>query len=105
MAGETVRAFRFGLLATRSPSRQEWVNTARRAEGLGFSTLVVPDHFDDQLAPIPALMSAADATTTLRVGTLVLNNDFRFPLALAKEAATLDLLSEGRFELGIGAGF
>jgi probable F420-dependent oxidoreductase len=78
---------------------------AKQAESLGFSTLVVPDHFDNQLAPIPALMAAADATTTIRLGTLVLNNDFRHPLALAKEAATLDLLSEGRLELGLGAGF
>jgi probable F420-dependent oxidoreductase len=99
------RAFRFGLLLTQRSSRAEWADTAKRTESLGFSTLVVPDHFDNQLAPIPALMAAADATTTLRVGTLVLNNDFRHPLALAKEAATLDLLSDGRLELGLGAGF
>jgi probable F420-dependent oxidoreductase len=99
------RAFRFGLLLTQRSSRAEWAGTAKQAESLGFSTLVVPDHFDNQLAPMPALMSAADATTTLRVGTLVLNNDFRHPLALVKEAATLDLLSDGRFELGLGAGF
>jgi probable F420-dependent oxidoreductase len=78
---------------------------ARRVEDLGFSTLVVPDHFDGQLSPVPALMAAADATATLRIGTLVLNNDFRHPLSLAKEAATLDLLSDGRMELGLGAGF
>jgi probable F420-dependent oxidoreductase len=99
------RAFRFGLLVTQRSSRAEWASTAKRAEFLGFSTVVVPDHFDNQLAPVPALMAAADATTTLRVGTLVLNNDFRHPLALAKEAATLDLLSDGRLELGLGAGF
>ena len=99
------RAFRFGLLATQRSSRAEWANSAKQAESLGFSTLVVPDHFDSQLAPIPALMAAADATTNLRLGTLVLNNDFRHPLALAKEAATLDLLSDGRLELGLGAGF
>jgi probable F420-dependent oxidoreductase len=99
------RAFRFGLLVTQRSNRTEWADLAKQTESLGFSTLVVPDHFDDQLAPIPALMAAADATTNLRVGTLVLNNDFRHPLALAKEAATLDLLSDGRLELGLGAGF
>jgi probable F420-dependent oxidoreductase len=72
---------------------------------LGYSTLTVADHFDDQLAPIPALMAAADATTTLRVGALVLCTDFTHPVVIAKEAATIDLLSEGRFELGLGAGW
>ena len=65
----------------------------------------MPDHFGDQLAPVPALMAAADATTTLRIGTLVFDNDYRHPLVLAKEAATLDLLSGGRLELGLGAGW
>jgi probable F420-dependent oxidoreductase len=74
-------------------------------EELGYATLCVPDHFDDQLAPIPALLAAASATTTLRVGTLVLDNDYRHPVLTAKEAATLDVLSGGRFELGIGAGW
>jgi probable F420-dependent oxidoreductase len=99
------RAFRFGVLVTQRSSRAEWAGTAQRAESLGFSTLVVPDHFDNQLAPIPALMAAADATSTIRLGSLVLNNDFRHPVAVAKEAATLDLLSDGRLELGLGAGF
>jgi probable F420-dependent oxidoreductase len=72
---------------------------------LGYSTLTVADHFDDQLAPIPALMAAADTTTTLRVGTLVLCTDFTHPVVIAKEAATIDVLSGGRFELGLGAGW
>ncbi|MGO8860273.1 MAG: TIGR03621 family F420-dependent LLM class oxidoreductase [Acidimicrobiales bacterium] len=93
------------MLVPQRSSRQDWVETARKAEDLGYATLLVPDHFDSQLAPMPALMAAADATSTLRVGTLLCNNDFRHPLALAKEAATLDLLSEGRLELGLGAGF
>ena len=67
--------------------------------------LTMPDHFTDQLAPIPALMSAADATTTLRVGALVWDNDYRHPVVLAKELATLDVLSEGRLEIGLGAGW
>ena len=65
----------------------------------------MPDHFGDQLAPVPALMAAADATSTLRLGTLVFDNDYRHPVVLAKEAATLDLLSGGRLELGLGAGW
>jgi probable F420-dependent oxidoreductase len=105
MSDNAAHPFRFGLLVPSRPSRRDWIETARRAEDLGYSTLLIPDHFDSQLAPMPALMAAADATTTLRVGSLVANNDFRHPLALAKEAATLDLLSEGRFELGLGAGF
>ncbi len=74
-------------------------------EDLGYSTLTVADHFDDQLAPIPALMAAADATTELRVGALVMCTDFTHPVVLAKEAATIDVLSGGRFELGLGAGW
>ena len=66
--------------------------------------MTVSDHLDDQLAPIAALMAAADATTTLRVGAMVLCNDYRHPAVMAKEAATLDVLSEGRFELGLGRG-
>src|SRR5256886_9749350 len=71
---------------------------------MGFSTLHLPGHFSEQPGPIAALMAAADAPTTLRVGSLVFDNDYRHPVVLAKEAATIDLLSDGRFELGIGAG-
>ena len=66
---------------------------------------MMPDHFGDQLAPVPALAAVAAATTTLRMGSLVFGNDYRHPLVLAKEAATLDVLSEGRFELSLGAGW
>ena len=65
----------------------------------------MPDHFTDQLAPVPALMSVADATKKLRVGALVWDNDYKHPVVLAKELATMDLLSDGRLELGIGAGW
>lgn len=65
----------------------------------------MPDHFTDQLAPVPALQAVADATTTLRVGALVWDNDYKHPVVLAKELATIDLLSEGRLEIGIGAGW
>ena len=97
--------FRFGLQTSRAATAEEWAAKARRIEELGFSTLFIPDHFEDQLAPVPALMAAADATSTLRVGTMVLDNDYRHPLVLAKELATLDVLSGGRLEAGIGAGW
>ncbi len=101
----TDRRFRFGAQLSFAGSHQEWAAKARRVEELGYATLCVPDHFDDQLAPVPALVAAAGATTTLRVGTLVLANDYRHPLLVAKEAATVDLLSGGRLELGLGAGW
>lgn len=102
--------FRFGVICERMQSAEEWVTKARYAENAGYSTFLIRDHFirepfGDQFAPMIALMAAADATKTLRVGNLVLDNDYRHPVVLAKEAATLDLLSGGRFELGIGAGW
>jgi probable F420-dependent oxidoreductase len=100
-----LRKFRFGALVSQAASAGEWRDMARKLEDLGFSTLLVADHFGRQLAPMPALVAAADATSTLRVGTFVLDNDFRHPAATAKEAATLDVLTDGRFELGIGAGW
>lgn len=99
------RRFRFGIQMNAATSAVEWAEVARRAEGLGYSTLVVPDHFTDQWSPGPALAAAATVTTDLRVGTLVLDNDFKHPVVTAKEAATLDLVSDGRLELGIGAGW
>lgn len=74
-------------------------------ESLGYSTLYIPDHFADQLGVVAALMSAADATTRLRIGSLVFDNDYRHPVVLAKEASTLDLLSSGRLDFGLGAGW
>ncbi|MGP0032894.1 MAG: TIGR03621 family F420-dependent LLM class oxidoreductase [Acidimicrobiales bacterium] len=97
--------FRFALQVSNAASAEAWRGLARRAEDLGYSTLYVPDHLDDQWAPLVALTVAAEATTSLRVGTLVLDNDFRHPVVLAKEAATLDLVSGGRFEFGLGAGW
>jgi probable F420-dependent oxidoreductase len=104
------RPFRFGVIGEAITTRERLLDTAHRAEELGYSTLLLRDHFvpepfGDQLAPLVALMAAAAATRTLRVGSLVLDNDYRHPVVLAKEAATLDLLSGGRFELGIGAGW
>ncbi|MFT5267325.1 MAG: putative F420-dependent oxidoreductase [Acidimicrobiales bacterium] len=99
------RPFRFGVMASRARSSAEWTETATKAEDLGYSALLMPDHFGDQLAPIAALATAAAVTETLRVGTLVFANDFRHPAYLAKEMTTLDLLSEGRLEVGMGAGW
>jgi probable F420-dependent oxidoreductase len=99
------RPFRFGVTAGSAPSRALWVSIACRAEELGYSTLLIPDRTSvGILAPIPALAVAASATTTLRVGSYVFCNDLRHPVLLAREAATLDLLTDGRFELGVGAG-
>jgi probable F420-dependent oxidoreductase len=99
-----VRPFRFGVSVRTTGSRAEWVEKARKIESLGYSVLTVPDHLAEQLAPIPALVAAAAVTTRLRLGTFVLNNDLRHPVLVAREAATADLLSDGRFELGLGAG-
>ena len=100
-----VRPFRFGVTAPTPSGGTNWAERARRVEHLGYSMLVVPDHFRDHLAPVPALVAAALATTRLRVGSLVFSNDFRHPAVLAKEAATIDVLSGGRFELGLGGGW
>lgn len=97
--------FRFGITAARARDGAAWARLARRAEELGYATLVMPDHLTDQLAPVPALAAAAAATTRLHVGPFVLANDYRHPLVMAREAATLQLLSGGRFELGLGAGW
>src|SRR5215475_14892620 len=99
------RPFRFGVHDRTALDGASWEATARRYEELGFEVLTLADHFDDQLAPIAAMTAAACATTTLRVGCLVFDNDYRHPLVLAKEMATLDVLSGGRVELGIGAGW
>jgi len=100
----TSRPFRFGVMASRHDSLADLADHARRAEEAGFSTLLVSDHFGDALAPLPTL-AVASQVSALRIGTLVLANDFRHPAAVAKEAATIDLLSEGRLELGLGTGW
>ncbi len=112
------RPFRFAVQATRAGSATAWRELARKAEDLGFSTLSLADHYlgkgpasrearypPQQLAPIAAMATAAAVTTTLRVGCRVFCVDYHVPGVLAKEAATLDLLSEGRLEFGIGAGW
>ncbi len=100
-----MRPFRFGIFATGAGSADQWRAKARRIEALGYDVLFMPDHLGPQLAPVPALMAAADATTTLRLGSFVFANDYRNPVLLAKEAATIDVLSGGRLEFGLGAGW
>jgi probable F420-dependent oxidoreductase len=98
------RSFRFGVVAGQARSGAEWIDIARRAEALGYSTLLIPDTLGPTLAPLPALAFAAAATETLRLGTFVLANDMRNPVLVARECATIDFLSGGRLELGLGAG-
>ncbi len=99
------RPFRFGVITSNAPDGDTWRARARRAEALGYSTLFMPDHFQEQWAPIVGLTIAAEATERLNVGSLVFANDYRHPVVLAKEIATLDLATEGRVEFGIGAGW
>ena len=100
-----MRPFRFAVQCSVTPSMKAWRELARTCESLGYSCLYIPDHFGDQFGPLVALTVAAEATTTLKVGSLVFDNDYRHPVVLAKEIATLDLASEGRVELGLGAGW
>ena len=97
--------FRFGVNIWAASSSREWIDKARRIEALGYTTLFMPDHLADTLSPFSALAVAAQAAPTLRVGPFVLNNDLRHPVIVAREAATLDLLTDGRVELGLGAGY
>ena len=108
-AGSPQRPFRFGVQLRSAEDADEWAGWARRAEDAGYAVLSTPDHLagplGEQFAPLPALVAAAGATSRIRLGTWVLGNDFRHPAVLAKEAATLDWLSGGRLELGLGAGW
>lgn len=97
-----MRPFRFGLVS-REPESRGWREVVRRAESGGYATLLFPDHLG-AAGPLSSVAAAAAMTERLRVGTLVLNNDFRHPGVLAQEVASADLLSDGRVELGLGAG-
>ncbi|MDE0267900.1 MAG: TIGR03621 family F420-dependent LLM class oxidoreductase [Acidimicrobiaceae bacterium] len=97
--------FRFGVLLRSPLPDLTWTDTAKKLEDLGFSALNIPDHFGDQWSVTPALAATAATTTKLRLGPLVLCNDYRHPLILAQEMATIDVISEGRLELGLGAGW
>ena len=118
MAFAPLRPFRFAAQAFEAKSGKEWLDIARRTEALGYSTLFTTDHYFGpgsiadssghrpvDVAPIAAMTSAASVTTDLRVGCRVFNVDLHHPVVLAKEMATLDLLSDGRVEVGLGAGW
>lgn len=98
------RPFRFGVSISDASTAGDWRNAAHKAEDLGYDAFLVADHIRQSFQPMVALAFAAEATTRIRLGTFVINNDFRHPVLLAREAATLDVLSGGRFELGMGAG-
>ncbi len=102
-----MKPFRFGIqmpfMGVRSG--RDVVAAALRAEELGWSAITISDHFSAQLAPLPVLAAVAASTERIAIGTVVLANDFRHPVMLAKDAATIDVLSDGRLELGIGAGW
>lgn len=98
--------FRFGVQCGHCDGgAAEWAALARKAEELGYSTFTMGDHLDAQFSPTVGLMAAAAATSTIRIGALTYANDYHHPVVLAKEAATLDLLSDGRLDLGLGAGW
>jgi len=97
--------FRFAVDLQRPFEGSTWTDTVREVEALGYSSMFVPDHFDEGLGPIAAMATAAAVTTTLRVGSLVFDCDFRHPAVLARELATIDQLSGGRLEVGVGAGW
>jgi probable F420-dependent oxidoreductase len=99
------RRLRFAVQLVGAPDGPAWAFLAQRAEEIGFDVVSLPDHLGEQFAPLPALTAAACATTRLRLSMFVLANDMRHPGVLAKEVATLDVLSGGRVELGLGAGW
>src|ERR1700728_5102918 len=99
------RRLRFAVQLVAAPDGPGWASLAQKAEESGFDVVSLPDHLGEQFAPLPALTAAACATTRLRLSMFVLANDMRHPGVLAKEVATLDVLSGGRVELGLGAGW
>ena len=104
-APSMTQPFRFGLQLHSPINELSWLDSARYAEDQGYSSILIPDHFHHQYGPITALAAAAAVTTELKVGALVFGNDYRHPVTLAKEMATLDQISQGRCEFGIGAGW
>ena len=100
-----MRPFRFLTAVQGVMDGAALAEAARRAEDAGYSTLVVPDHLIEQLSPVPVMATVAAATATLRMGTFVFNNDLRHPAVLAQDVASVDVLSGGRVEIGIGAGW
>lgn len=104
-SSHATKAFRFGIKVRNAATGKAWRELARKVEDLGYSTLFLADHFDEAWSPMVPLTVAAESTTTLNVGALVFDNDYRHPLVLARDIAALDLISEGRVEFGFGAGW
>jgi probable F420-dependent oxidoreductase len=100
-----VRPLRFLASITEPVGRRAFSEAVRRAEAIGIDTLVFADHLLEQAAPVPAMATVAALSDTLRIGSFVLNNDLRHPAVLAHDLATLDLLSDGRLDVAIGAGW
>ena len=105
MAGADPRPIRFGFTGGASSKRDRLLDSARAVEAIGYSTFGLADHFVRPFAPLIAGQAVADVTRTLRITQTVLAQDFREPAVLAKELATLDVLSEGRLQIGLGAGW
>jgi probable F420-dependent oxidoreductase len=105
MTGRDARAFRFGALLNRHGDRAAWLDGVGQADSLGYDVVLAGDHLGGGMAALPALVEAANAVSRLRVGTYVIDNDYRHPAVLALEAATVDQMTGGRLELGIGAGW
>jgi probable F420-dependent oxidoreductase len=101
---KTLKRFRFGAGSAPVDSQDKFAASCRHVESLGYDLLTFPDHVESELGPIAAVTAAALATTRIRIGTKVLANDFRHPAILARELATIDILSGGRLDIGIGAG-
>jgi probable F420-dependent oxidoreductase len=101
----TPKPFRFGVEMMEPFPGKSWTDSARELEALGYDALHAPDHFDEGLGPITAMASAAAVTEKLVVATAVLAADFRHPAVLARELAAIDVISEGRLEVGLGAGY
>lgn len=99
-----IRPFRFSVVTEGATSRQAWLEKARRVEDLGYTALMVADHLYLEVDPVTSLMAIAEATS-LRIGSHVFCNDFRHPILLARQAASLDLFSEGRLQFGLGCGY
>lgn len=99
------RRFRFAVEVHEPLPGRSWVDSFKEIEDLGYSTLFLPDHFDEGPGPISALGAAAASTTTLRMGVLVMDCDYRHPAVVQRELATIDQISEGRLEIGLGAGW
>jgi probable F420-dependent oxidoreductase len=98
--------FRFGVQSrSTGPTREAWIETVRRVEALGYDTLTWPDHFVRGFEPVAAMAAAVMVTERLRVCGFVFDNDFRHPVVLAMSIGSIDILSNGRVEVGIGAGW